>query len=136
MFARIVRFSVPNQVLILDSQRAELLANWRKGQELADADRDGEHDPRPVLKLFNPCGAATWLLTEIVEEEEEDTILFGLCDLGFGSPELGYVSLAELASVRLMGGALRIERDEHFTATKTISEYAAKARELGRIEVC
>jgi Protein of unknown function (DUF2958) len=30
----------------------------------------------------------------------------------------------------------REERDIHFEATKTISEYAEKARELGRIEVC
>lgn len=122
--------------LILESQKAELLANWRRGCELANQDRDAEYDPRPVLKLFNPCGAATWLLTEIVDGDEEDTILFGLCDLGFGSPELGYVSLAELASVRLMGGAVGIERDIHFRATKTLSEYTAEARRLGRIEIC
>lgn len=122
--------------LILESQRAELLANWRRGVELAAADRDGEHDPRPVLKLFNPCGAQTWLLTEIVDHDEDDVILFGLCDLGHGTPELGYVSLAELASVRLFGGALGIERDIHFNAKKTISGYADEARRLGRIEVC
>jgi Protein of unknown function (DUF2958) len=126
------------QELILNSQRAELLANWRRGIELADAGRDEEHDPRPVLKLFNPVGAATWLLTELVEPEdtEDDTLLFGLCDLGFGSPELGYVSLSELREIRLFGGALGIERDIHFNAKKSLSEYAAKARELGRIEVC
>jgi hypothetical protein len=57
------------------------------------------------------------------------------CDLGFGEPELGYVSLEELASVRLRLGAY-IERDIHFTAKKTLGAYAAAARELGRIEVC
>jgi hypothetical protein len=116
----------PYQILILDSQRAEMLANWRRG----DAG-EGEYDPRPVVKLFNPCGAATWLLTELVEDEPD--IAFGLCDLGQGFPELGYVSLADLRSVRLMGG-LSIERDEHFKATKTLSEYAAAARAVGRIE--
>ena len=31
------------------------------------ADRDGKSapDPVPVVKLFNPCGAATWLATEL-----------------------------------------------------------------------
>ena len=125
---------MPRQIMMIDSQRAAMLANWKQGCELAEAGRDGEHDPRPVLKLFNPCGAATWLLTEFLPDEDGE-LAFGLCDLGFGSPELGYVSLEELRSVTLRGG-LYIERDEHFTATKTISEYALEARRLGRIEVC
>jgi hypothetical protein len=119
--------------MILESQRAEMIANWRRGCELASGERDGEHDPKPVLKLFNPCGAATWLLTELVEHE--DGVAFGLCDLGQGTPELGYVSLEELESVSLPYG-LYIERDIHFTAKKPLSGYAAEARRLGRIEVC
>jgi hypothetical protein len=119
------------QVMILESQRAEMLANWRKGQAASESDEEGGYDPRPVVKLFNPCGAATWLLTELVEHEPD--VAFGLCDLGHGSPELGYVSLAELAEVKLMGGALYIERDEHFTADKTLAEYARIARETGRV---
>jgi hypothetical protein len=121
------------QVMILESQRAAMLANWQAGQD-ADDERDGdarEHDPRPVVKLFNPCGAATWLLTELIEYED-DTVGFGLCDLGLGFPELGYVSLSELAAVELPGG-LYIERDEHFTADKTLAEYARIARETGRV---
>ena len=43
---------------------------------------------KPVLKLFNPMGAATWLRS-----------------------------------------GLRIERDLHFRATKTLDEYAKDARE-------
>ena len=121
------------QIMILESQRAEMLANWERGCELAAADRDAEHDPRPVVKLFNPCGAQTWLLTELIEYEH-DTVAFGLCDLGQGFPELGYVSLSELAEVKLMGGALYIERDEHFTASKTLSQYAEAARIARRIE--
>lgn len=125
--------------MLLDWQRAELLANWRRGCELAAADRDSEHDPRPVVKLFNPIGAATWLLTELVPDEADRAepgtdLAFGLCDLGFGCPELGYVSLAELRSIKLLGGALGIERDQHFKATKTLSEYAEDARAKGRIE--
>tara|TARA_Y100000361_G_scaffold15925_1_gene12549 strand:+ start:28 stop:354 length:327 start_codon:yes stop_codon:yes gene_type:complete len=84
---------------------------------------------KPYLKLFNPMGSATWLLSEY---HEEDRTFFGLCDLGMGFPELGYVSLDEIESVRLPFG-LTIERDIHFEPTKTLSEYAAEARELGSI---
>jgi hypothetical protein len=119
------------QQMILDEQRAALLANG--AVNLAHRLDDGNtEDFRPVVKLFNPCGASTWLLSEL--DEDGDTA-FGLCDLGMGSPELGYVSLEELASVTLRFG-LYIERDEHFTARKMLSEYAAEARRLGRIEVC
>jgi hypothetical protein len=85
---------------------------------------------RPVLKLFNPCGAATWLISE--RDPEEPDILFGLCDLGHGFPEIGRVSLAEIEALRLPYG-LRIERDIHFRATKSLIEYADEAREIGHI---
>jgi hypothetical protein len=51
-----------------------------------------------------------------------------------GCPELGSVRLSELASVKLMGGALGIERDRHFTADKPLSAYAAEAQACGRIK--
>ncbi len=52
--------------------------------------------------------------------------LFGLCDLGMGFPELGYVSLFELATVRNTLG-LHMERDLHFKADKALSQYAEEA---------
>lgn len=84
---------------------------------------------KPVVKMFNPQGGATWLFTEL----DEDGMLFGLCDLGMGCPELGYQSLDELAAFRgnLLG--LGIERDRHFTADKTLAEYADEARQNQRI---
>ena len=84
-------------------------------------------DPRPVVKLFTPPGAATWLLTEI-----EGDIAFGLCDLGMGSPELGSVSITELEAIKGPLG-IGIERDKYFTAEMTISEYAEAARASGSI---
>src|SRR5208337_691352 len=57
----------------------------------------------------------TWLLAEL----DADGLAFGLCDLGLGEPELGYVSLFELRTVRGKLG-LPIERDEHFQAGKTL----------------
>jgi len=95
------------------------------------ADRDGlaALDPVPVVKFFNPCGAATWLTTEL--DRDGDT-LFGLADLGFGCPELGSFSLSELASVRLPFG-LGIERDLSFESIHPISTWTERARRAGSI---
>ena len=106
--------------LLTKTQREQLLANA--------GNLDLDH--RPVVKFFNPCGAATWLLTEL-DPEDGDT-LFGLSDLGFGTPELGYSSLAEIAAVRLCFG-LGIERDLYFKPKHSLSVYAEAARTAGRI---
>ena len=101
--------------------------------------RDGNtEDFKPVVKFFGGA-AATWLITEISDEGEDmdgnhDLILFGLCDLGFGSPEMGNVSLNELKSVKFKPFNLGVERDVHFTADKTLTEYANDARAKGRID--
>lgn len=106
--------------LISDDLRAQLLRNGD----------DPEADHLPVLKLFYPTGAATWLLTEMLPHNPD--LLFGLCDLGMGFPELGYVSLAEIESVRGRLG-LGIERDAHFIARFPLSVYAEAARRAGSI---
>ena len=100
-------------------------AKLRKNATLPDK---AKADLKPVLKLFHPCGAATWLITELWD----DGAMFGLCDLGLGEPELGYVSLEELAQYRGRLG-LGIERDRWFTPNKTLAEYAEEARNLQRI---
>ena len=110
--------------MIPTALRTRLLANGQK----AAAGNAG--DPYPVVKIFTPDANATWLLTEIDPHEPDRA--FGLCDLGLGEPELGYVSLSELASVRGRFG-LPVEVDRHFLARKPLSEYAADARVLGRI---
>jgi hypothetical protein len=107
-------------ILITDDLRARLLAN---------SAADEETDHVPVVKLFDPTGAATWLLTEL--DADGDT-LFGLCDLGFGCPELGSVSLAELQSIKGPLG-LGIERDLYFEARFPLSVYAEAARIAGHI---
>ena len=110
--------------IIPQAERERLLANGR----LSAAGED--LDPLPVVKLFTPDANATWLLTEL--DPDDPGIAFGLCDLGLGEPELGFVSLAELASVRGLLG-LPIERDEHFRPDRPLSAYAAEARAQGRI---
>lgn len=88
-----------------------------------------EPDPVPVVKFFNPCGAATWLFSEL--DSDGDTP-FGLCDLGLGCAELGVASLTEIASVHV-GLGLKIVRDLRFTATHPLSVYAEAARTAGGI---
>jgi hypothetical protein len=107
--------------LLTAAQRAQMLKN-------ALENREQEHDHRPVVKLFTPDANATWLLTELDPDDTDRA--FGLCDLGLGCPELGYVSLAELESVRGPMG-LAVERDRYFTASQTLAVYAAEAR-VGR----
>ena len=62
-------------------------------------DPKGGADHEPVVKLFNPCGAGTWLLSEL-DPEFPDECGFGLADLGFGTPELGSIGLLELTEYR------------------------------------
>ena len=110
--------------LITDEQRVLLLANGRETL------RNTDFDPAPVVKLFTPDAGATWLLSEIDPDDHDHA--FGLCDLGLGPPELGWVSLQELATVRGRLG-LPVERDLHFRAEKRLSAYARDARLAGRI---
>ena len=105
-------------MLLTKDLRARLIAN---GQQR------GDHVP--VVKFFNPVGAATWLFSEL---DEDGDILFGLCDLGVGCPELGSASLSEIESVRVSFG-LKIERDLHFEGRFPLTIYAGAARLIGRI---
>lgn len=105
-------------LLLTQDQRARLIANGKT---------QGDH--APVVKFFSPVSAATWLFSEL--DEDGDT-LFGLCDLGFGCPELGSASLAEIADVKLPLG-LSIERDLHFEGRFPLTIYADAARTIGRI---
>jgi len=101
----------------------DLIPNDIRPQLKANFD-DESVDHFPLVKLFCPWGAGTWLLTAMNDDEE---LLFGLCDLGMGFPELGYVSLSELRNLK---GAfhLTIERDLHFTAKASLTVYAEAAR--------
>jgi hypothetical protein len=108
-----------NELLTVED-RVRLLVN-----ALAD-----DRDHPPVLKLFTPDGAATWLISEA--DPDDPDRLFGLCDLGLGFPELGYVSLAEISAVKGRLG-LPVERDIHFVGEKPLSFYAEEARKQGRI---
>jgi Protein of unknown function (DUF2958) len=108
--------------LITKEIERKLLANG--------ANRDKDHVP--VLKLFYPAGAQTWLISEM--DPDEHDWHFGLADLGFGTPELGTISLSALSEFKGRLG-LGIKRDMWFEGKWPLSVYADKARAAGRIEV-
>lgn len=111
--------------LFTENQRLTLVANGLRSSW------DEHFDPLPVAKLFTPDGSCTWLLTEIDPTDQDRA--FGLCDLGLGCPELGYVSLTELARIRGPLG-LPVERDRYFRANKPLSAYATEAQAASRVQ--
>lgn len=104
--------------------RKKLIANFRDNQSV-----ETQQDHQPVVKIFTPDAQATWLFSELDPALDQ---LFGLCDLGIGYPELGYVDLQELTTLRGCLG-LPVERDLHFKAKGTLDYYAALARKSGCI---
>jgi len=114
-------------ILLTPELRSALRAN-DISRRACDA-KGQNFDPPPLVKLFNPMGAATWLATELAEDGDT---LFGLADLGFGCPELGAFSLSEIKAVRLPFG-LSIERDLSFESAIPLSVWAEWARRAGSI---
>lgn len=104
----------------------QLLDNHKEQQPLKGT--QSERDFAPVVKLFVPWSAGTWLLSQC----DPGGIAFGLCDLGFGTPELGSVDLQELADIRGPGD-LHIEQDIHWSSDKPLSLWAAEAMRNGHI---
>lgn len=85
----------------------------------------GESAKDAIIKFFDPCGAATWYISEAMPLDEEgeptdivnakDWHMYGFCNLGNPSmAEYGYVLLSQLQSVKGPLG-LGIERDNWFT---------------------
>jgi len=111
--------------LITQRQYAKLLDN---GHRQNDARQRGDsYDFYPVVKLFTPDAEFTWLLTEI--NPDNQSIAFGLVDLGFGFPELDTIVLSWL---QLSLG--KIEQDRHFDADRPLSKYHEEARKNGFIQ--
>ena len=85
-----------------------------------------------IVRFFNPLGSQSWEIVEggpTVDDngdptEDGDWLLFGKCDLGFGTPEWGYVMLSELESVKV-GLGMSIERDICVGASNLHPEWKA-----------
>ena len=72
---------------------------------------DGVRGDMPAVYVFTPAAQGTWVLWEYDPEEE---LAFGLCDLGLGFPELGYVAVGQLMNARGQFG-LPVEIDKSVT---------------------
>ena len=97
----------------------KLIANFTKNSE-----SETSIDFKPVVKFFGG-GACTWLFTEY---NPVDRTFFGLCDLGLGFAELGYVSRDELEAIRFKPFNLPVERDRFWGACGTMSEYVLASK--------
>lgn len=88
-------------------------------------------DHAPVVRLHSRYGKAIWLLSEL---DETNHIAYGLCDLGQGNPELSYVSIPHLESIRHARLKVRmVEVDADFDGQYPMSVYAAAAKANKRI---
>jgi len=110
--------------LLTQNDREQMLRNGARSAAGED------HDAAPVVKLFAPDGSATWLLSEL--DPADPDLAFGLCDLGLGFPELGYVRISDILAVKGALG-LAVERDMAFRADKSLAAYARLAKAEGRI---
>lgn len=86
--------------------------------------RDKDH--APVVMLTMPFTNCVWLLSEI--EPDSQDIAFGLCDLGMGFPELGYVSISEIQSIVHPVFKTTVYNNPLFKAEYPMSAYSAAAR--------
>ena len=114
--------------LLTKEIREQLAANGREQAKVKGT--KAEKDFWPVVKLFYPAGASTWLLTEL--DPEDPDVAWGLCDLGMGFPEFGTVRISELEKFEGALG-LCIERDIFFEAKAPISRYIEAASAAGYI---
>ncbi|GAA4457896.1 DUF2958 domain-containing protein [Rurimicrobium arvi] len=94
----------------------------------APENRDNDHTP--VVRLFVANTSMVWLLNELDPERPSEA--FGLCDLGMGFPELGYLDLEGVSEV-CSRNQFSLERDLHFNGKYPMSVYAEAARQQQRI---
>ncbi|REA63462.1 DUF2958 domain-containing protein [Dyadobacter luteus] len=84
-------------------------------------------DHEPVVKLHSKYGKGIWLLSEM---DAANHIAYGICDLGQGTPELSYVSVTHLESIKHARLKVpMVEIDRAFEGKYPMSVYfeAAKA---------
>lgn len=88
-------------------------------------------DHAPVVKLHSQYGKAIWLLSEL---DAVNNIAYGLCDLGQGTPELSYVSIEHLESIKHARLKVpMVEMDKDFVGQYPMSVYFEAAKMVKRI---
>jgi hypothetical protein len=88
-------------------------------------------DHEPVVKLHSKYGKGIWLLSEM---DAKNHIAYGICDLGQGNPELSYVSITHLESIRHARLKVpMVEIDPAFEGKYPLSVYFEAAKANKRI---
>ena len=98
-----------------DIRRHKLLPEELKAKIPKLYSQENEKDPMVYVKYFTPRSNFTWYITEFDGKDR----MFGWVNSDF--PELGYVSLDEMANVVGADGMPEVERDMYFTP-KRLSE--------------
>lgn len=108
-------------------QRDRLHRNW---VALEQASRSGSSlDPMPVAKLFTPDAGATWLIAALSPDQ---SIAWGVVDLGLSFVETGEIDMLELRALRGRLG-LPVERDRWFRPDKSLWGYQRDGQVIGRL---
>ena len=92
----------------------ELETKLIKAHEAAEAALRKEEETEAIVlgKFFNPCGGATWYLTEY---DPENRVYFAFANLGdYTLAECGWVGRDELEALKCPPFGLPIERDLYF----------------------
>jgi hypothetical protein len=89
---------------------------------LPEWDETGEREVRlstPTVHLFTPDAGAHWFLIDKDTYNPNNTRYFGLCDLGMGFPELGWVDHVSLVGIR---GSLGLEVEVETYVVRTLAD--------------
>tara|TARA_Y100001970_G_scaffold235739_1_gene294935 strand:- start:3224 stop:3604 length:381 start_codon:yes stop_codon:yes gene_type:complete len=107
-------------------------------ESVSNCEVDWSKKHKPWLKLF--CGSFNVTCAWLLSEYNPDTgIFFGLCDLGLGLPEMGYVSLDELKNFAPPPPKKPqifypfVKRDKFFVPNSPLWHYYIVAKEEKRI---
>jgi hypothetical protein len=88
-------------------------------------------DHEPVVKLHSKYGKGIWLLSEM---DAANHIAYGICDLGQGTPELSYVSITQLESIKHARLKVpMVEVDPTFEGKYPMSVYLEAAKANKRV---
>ncbi|MBS1778034.1 MAG: DUF2958 domain-containing protein [Bacteroidetes bacterium] len=101
-------------MLIIDKETREKLLENGKPEN-----RDQDHPP--VVQISILSTDCVWLLSDL--DPDAENIAFGLCDLGMGFPELGYVDLNEIAELSMSASVMPIIFVNKINATHQLTTY-------------
>lgn len=98
-------------------------------QKLIENGKNPDQDHPPVIRLHILFTGCQWLISEL--DPQNQNLAFGLCDLGMGCPELGYVDIDEIKAITNV--PFPVMGDVFFKANYPMTVYAEAARMCGYI---